>query len=214
MTIAAGFVCSNGLVLCADTEYTGSIRQTGQKVWIREHDNSYVLALAGAGDTALIRLVRNRLFERVDPTKAAREAETELEQILRSAFEDHIDKAPPEARAAGYDVAVLVGVRKGDGRVLLEHSRTAVAWVQSYSCVGVGAPVANYIAETMFTGGMSIQDTIPIACYLLKQTKTFGVMCGGASHVIVIPASGPAEFIDPERIKKLESRRPRLRGAR
>ena len=212
MTIAAGFVCSNGLVLCADTEYTGSIRQTGPKVWVRETD-SYTLAVAGAGDSALIRLVRNRLFERVDPTKAARDAETELEQILKSVFADHIDNAPQEVRYGGqYDVFVLVGVKRGVGCVLLEHSRTAVAWVESYACVGTGAPVANYIAETMFASTMTVQQTVHVACYLLKQTRRFGVMCGGDSHVIVIPASGPMELVQPEQIKKLEHRRPRYRA--
>ena len=97
-------------------------------------------------------------------------------------------------------------------RVLLEHSRTAVAWVDSYTCVGSGAPVANYIAETMFSSEMTVAQAIHVACYLLKQTKTFGVMCGGDSHVVVIPATGVVELILPDRIKKLESKRPRYRA--
>lgn len=213
MTIAAGFTCKNGLVLCADTEYTGSIRQRGPKVWIKDTgDHSrFTVALAGAGDAALIRLVRNRLFERVSATATEREVETVLEGVLKSVFEDHIDKAPREAVNNGYDVSVLVGVRVGARRVLLEHSRTAVAWVDGYSCTGAGAPVANYIAETFFRRNMSMQEAIPLACYLLRQAKTFGVMCGGDSHVLTIPFVGPAEFVPFQTIKKLENKRPRVR---
>lgn len=66
MTIAAGFVCRNGLVLCADTEYTGSTKHSGAKLWARS-DGPLGLAIVGAGDPVLIRLARDRIHERVTP---------------------------------------------------------------------------------------------------------------------------------------------------
>ena len=36
MTIVAGLVCQDGLVLCADAEMTGTVRLSGRKTWFRD----------------------------------------------------------------------------------------------------------------------------------------------------------------------------------
>ena len=63
MTIAAGFVCSDGVVLGADTQVTGqTIKYSRDKVWVLSApDASHCVAMAGAGDAVLIRALRDHL---------------------------------------------------------------------------------------------------------------------------------------------------------
>ena len=46
MTIVAGLVCQDGLVLCADAEMTGTVRLSGRKTWFRDEGQS-AIAIVG-----------------------------------------------------------------------------------------------------------------------------------------------------------------------
>ena len=48
MTIAAGFVCSDGLLFASDTLYSGNNLQSGDKIWTFETDTVQTVC-AGAG---------------------------------------------------------------------------------------------------------------------------------------------------------------------
>ncbi|HEY7058706.1 MAG TPA: hypothetical protein VH458_19375, partial [Vicinamibacterales bacterium] len=67
MTIAIGILCQDGVVIAADTEHTGAIKQPGSKVWGIAPDNAdknpLRVALAGAGDSVLLRSARDRVGE-------------------------------------------------------------------------------------------------------------------------------------------------------
>jgi 20S proteasome alpha/beta subunit len=52
MTIAAGFLCHDGIVLAADTLYTGENKRDAAKLWIFQKGEN-VVGIAGAGDATL-----------------------------------------------------------------------------------------------------------------------------------------------------------------
>jgi hypothetical protein len=219
MTIAAGFVCVDGLVLCADAEMTGHVRHAGQKAWYRDDGDSAV-AVVGAGDVVLIRLFRNRLFERIQGRTTLREAESIIQEILQEVFDGHIDKAPDDARYSGYDLGVIVGIRRGTACRLFEHSRTAVADVQAFKSIGSGAPIADYLAETLFDQSATVLSASTLACYVLQQCKKFAPFCGGASSVILMSSTGQTGFATSSRIawseetvmKAFSAFAPKVRG--
>ena len=194
MTIAAGYVCTNGLVLCADTKMTSTVRSSGQKAWYR-HDGDSSIALVGAGSAILIRLIRNRLFERISPDTNLRDAETLIEQTLRSVYEDHIDKDLEK----NLDVAILVGMRHKRECKLFEHDRTAVADVDSFASIGSGGGIADYLSVALFERS-TVLATSSFASYVLQQCKRFAPNCGGESHIVLIPRDGVTELSTQSRI--------------
>jgi len=65
MTIAAGFVCSDGLVLCADTQYTSSTKFSETKLW--EHSAGDLrLVIAAAGDATLMNIAVEGVTKQLD----------------------------------------------------------------------------------------------------------------------------------------------------
>jgi 20S proteasome alpha/beta subunit len=199
MTIAAGYVCPDGLVLCADTEMTANVRHSGKKAWLMDSGGA-AIAIVGAGDAVLIRLIRNRLFERIRASTTLRKAETIIEQTLKSIFEDHIDRDPSNE----LDVSVIVGVRRGTTCKLFEHSRTAVADVERFTATGSGAPVADYLSEVLLAPDVKVASAVTLASYVLQQCKKFAPYCGGESHVIIMPIRAAAAFVSASRIERSE----------
>jgi hypothetical protein len=61
MTIAAGFVCTDGIVICADTEYANSIaKEYRSKIWRSRHGDCVI---AAAGDEVLMKESAETLLE-------------------------------------------------------------------------------------------------------------------------------------------------------
>jgi ATP-dependent protease HslVU (ClpYQ) peptidase subunit len=199
MTIAAGYVCVDGLVLCADTEMTSAVRSTGRKAWYR-HDGDSSIALVGAGSAILIRLIRNRLFERIEPDTDLRSAETIIEETLRSIYEDHVDKAPKEKLEDGFDVDVLVGIRHKKHCMLFQHDRTAVADVEYFASIGSGGNLADYLSVALYEQS-TVLAASTFASYVLQQCKKFAPYCGGESHIILMPNDGTTDMASPSRVE-------------
>src|SRR5262245_62171423 len=109
MTIAAGFVCSDGVVLCADTELTASYKQQGQKLWLHTYDTLSVV-LTGAGDYVLLKLANSMLSARVKAGMTVSDVEGQIGEVVTEIVSTHVDTAPQWQVASGYDIALLVGV--------------------------------------------------------------------------------------------------------
>lgn len=206
MTIAAGFLCSDGIVLCADTQLTANYKQQGQKVWLHAYDDVCV-GVTGAGDYVLLKLANQQIEQRV---RSGMDTDTILhgvvEPVLASIYDDHIDKAPDwKVNQCGYDLALIIAIRTTSTVRLFESSRTSLAPVMDYRCVGTGSPVGNYIAGTMFSQQLPAHWGQALAAYLIQQTKTHGEDCGGNTNIVLIPNDGPAVFLSPTKIAQSEA---------
>src|SRR5437660_5043389 len=64
VAIAAGFVCMDGMILCADTQetITGYTKNSTEKIAKWEDDN-FTLAVAGSGDSEIVQAVSQKLIE-------------------------------------------------------------------------------------------------------------------------------------------------------
>lgn len=211
MTIAAGFVCADGLVLGADRLITA----TGHKQYRRKtfmfSSAKVTISVTGAGSYGLLKLAAEEITERV---KAAviRDGHVNfdwikhqvVERVVDSIYTKHIDRASDWERVNGYSLRLLIGAKCGHGLKLWESELRSVTEVSGFQCVGGGEPVANYMAATLFSPTMSHIWGRIIAAYLLQQTKVYGDGCGGNSDMIVIPREGPPIVLEHEDIAPLE----------
>jgi len=111
MTIAAGFVCSDGVLLASDTLYSGTARlQYGPKFW-RIDWGEVVLVFGGAGPVAALRRARDEIKQRAHATQ-------DLTDVIRG-VEDSIQVVQSilnPTNAWEDKLHALVGVRANGAR--------------------------------------------------------------------------------------------------
>jgi 20S proteasome alpha/beta subunit len=209
VTIAAGFVCSDGVVLCADTLLSANYRQQGPKVWSWRGGRRVAVAVTGAGPYVLLKLAKEAIFRHLDATKGkgippGYIQHEIIERVIARIHDDHVDKATDWDRANGYGLSLLVAVRECSKATLYETDRRACSEVLAFACVGSGAPVGNYVASTTFSPTLSSAWAEISAAYVIQQSKAYGDDCGGDTNIIVVPNDGTALALSRARIRRLE----------
>lgn len=175
MTIALGILCSDGIVLGVDLQYTTDIIKTaGQKLFVLKPSydarSGYAVLVAGAGNADTIRKCVEVMDETLAETFHGRcpayiELKYSLESALARVFHQHVDSAPVEERH-GLHCDVLVAVRVGQECHLLRSNRTMLV-EERQACVGLGFYLGAYLTELLLGWG------IPTTCEVASQVLTY-----------------------------------------
>ncbi len=199
MTIAAGFVSSEGIVLCADTQevVSGYTKNSTEKIrlWF---DQGLTIATTGAGDTELIETVAEHiersLYSGYSPKKLR--LEHAVQEIIRvtiaSSFEKYI--APyaqfPKDDRPWCDLLTVVSVSNeiNNYDCLFRVSGTTVRLVERAECVGSGLLLAKSLIERFYHPFMDLDELMLAACYIMYQTKKWIDGCGGNTDLMVFSA--------------------------
>jgi hypothetical protein len=226
MTIAAGFVCTDGVVLAADTQITGNLKLHGLKVWeITGPELEYSIAMAGAGDAGLIHALRDKLRKLVQPgalgirplemhalmaSFGIRGSQMSIETVvddleskyLKPFFDEHVVSYPDwqNTRQLYFLLAVRVGARVK----LYQNSFATLGSVDSMSCIGSGVELGGYLQDTLFTADMDTQAARRVSAYLLKQVKFYSPWCGGDSTIMTIPTNGRPFVMTKKEVREAE----------
>jgi len=196
MTIAAGFVCSDGLLFASDTLYSGEQRRYGKKFWTSEWGATTVV-FGGAGTQAGLLRTRDEIERRIEPTADR--------YVVIQAVEEALALVEEKLKPSDYErTEALIGIRTSGGYWLYENQggRSMLSVVDKVSqCVGYGHSLGWYFADSLFKSGMTIEWAKKVAAHLVKQVKTYSSgYCGGRTHLVALPASGSVRFI----VKKAE----------
>jgi hypothetical protein len=94
MTIAAGFHCNDGIVLCADTQETisGYIKGYDGKIITNFLGGDAVVAIAGSGTSDYIRTARDKAVEGLHGLKDLKSIRDKIETNLISFFDVHMSR--------------------------------------------------------------------------------------------------------------------------
>lgn len=190
LTIAAGFYCADGLVLCADTQesITGYAKVNTQKM-TQLQNSVFNMVFTGAGDSGLIDMTVQLMDESLilkKPT-AAMQIEEVLRESLVDTFNRHIapwSQFPTEERPSTPDL--LIGLQFPAGTLLYRANGTTFQRVRESQCVGTGVVLANSLIAKLFDSSMSIAQGWLIALYILHQAKTWVDGCGGNSDILLL----------------------------
>ncbi|HEV3038864.1 MAG TPA: hypothetical protein VHA33_13895 [Candidatus Angelobacter sp.] len=189
MTIAAGFLCVDGIVLCADSQHTGSMTKFDQKkiIEIPGKDGSW-LVITGAGYDNYIAMAVDSLEERFEKCSSNFSAIKDIiKETITEIYEQHIWKFP-----SGWDVPtieLLVAARLASGEVRLwQTAFTSVSTCRQSAFIGMGAEIAQGLASWIYpNNGGYWRMTQIIAKEILAETKRISKECGGMTHVCSIP---------------------------
>jgi len=185
MTIAAGFKVRDGVLLCADTEYSGGVKFYDEKIF-RHHFNggSIAVAIAGNGTNAgmAFRDVCYGLTARATPY-SPKEVEHAIRRAVKKVYDGYVTGVD-ESQNAAFDLIIAVNL-KGIEPYLLASSNRGVAAVDYFASRGSGWNLSDYIVKHLYdplTG--SLVECAIIALQFLSAAKRY---CEGVS--------GPSQFL-------------------
>lgn len=228
MTIAAGVLCTDGMILCADTEHTITEDRKSQASKVRawqtvyphedhETDTRLTIAFAGAGHAdwiaAFIQGMDRDYLMDVPDGFDLQIFEEMLETYNQNFFRDYI-RAYAENPNHRPQTHILVLTQFSDGRRAIFHTHENIvlkAEERSFMAVGAGAPVFEGLANVLL-GDVSVYKPIwtmkqaaSISVYIMDKVKSEVPGCGGNSHILMIPKDGgDQEEIPTRKIKELE----------
>ncbi len=191
MTIAAGFPCVGGLVLCADTQETisGYVKvNTGKMTSLENHVTNIVFT--GAGDTELIEMTIQRMEQALFLNNHGSGAAWSIEQILRDSLVESFNQCVTPYASFPSDqhpnADLLIGVQFSAATSLYRGTGTTLRRVCGPEVVGAGVVLAKALTAQFFDPTMSLVQAGIVALYILHQTKTWVDGCGGNSDILLL----------------------------
>ena len=185
MTVAAGFLCSDGIILCADSEHSDEITKFQRSKVYRFGKN---LVLTGAGQISYIRMAFDKLSDKYeqgipDTPSGARLA---LEEVVVDVYANHI--APFFEVSNRPYLHLITGTRCASGAMALVKSEdTAVFLSDGFETVGVGDYLFRYWADKFFEHTLPMRVMSYLCLFMLYETTKHVPGCGGACVVRRLP---------------------------
>ncbi len=185
MTIAAGIRCSDGIVICADTQHTqGNMKFDQTKVW---GVGDYLL-MTGSGASNLMKMAFDKLAQefmdnRPQDSFAARDV---IENLVQSIHRQHIFPLyrvqHPSAQDMTLELIVCIRCKNGE-LALIDSNLTTAKIVDGYEAVGAGRDVFLYWANRFLWSRLNLELTGYLAKFFLRECKYVSSYVGGETIV-------------------------------
>jgi hypothetical protein len=219
MTIAAGFLCRDGMVICTDSELNYDALKLGtSKSFDLVSKGGTILTITGAGHWNYIRMAIQKigaLWLKIGTTDLGpSDCVALVEAAVLEIYEKHIPLFPGEPKPG---FSLIVGLRSKDGAVsLITSSETAVIVNHTFEIVGVGETFGKYIADLLnrlsgpdgrklwFPNDFSVREAAIWAAYIFWISKRYTPGCGGPTRIEALMCSGERFTLWP--VEPLEER--------
>ena len=189
VTIGVGFLCNDGLLLCADNQITwpDSHKYYERKIYLRMRPE-WTVGFTFAGNPNLAKSFDGKLESAIGliprPYTAAKIQEC-IEALLYSMNVIDGDQS-------GLYMICAISV-PNDDMIMLKTDRKIVSRVRDYDYVGVGD--SSLLRHVGFLIGdkpeyRKVGEALPLAVYLVLQAKRYVDGCGGDTDALVIRPNG------------------------
>jgi 20S proteasome alpha/beta subunit len=203
MTVAAGYICDYGIILCADTQETiaGFVKTSTEKITVFE-GQKHTAALAGAGNNAVqIEMIIQEICDelRDDEPKSF----TAFKGLLHTVL-DRLLPVPyyPKDQA---DVELLIAVRGyGETHLVCTHDNV-FAEVKNFECIGSGVITGRSLFHRYYRRTHTLIMAYIVSAYALHHAKRWVDGCGGNSDIFLLPKdSNTVTRLGSDEVVKLE----------
>lgn len=186
MTIAAGFLYSDGVMLCADTELTQwAATLHASKITLFSCPGGNV-AMAYAGNANLATTAIQKCARRLQEV-SAKEALPEIERLLDKQYRKAVLSHPNHASDSNLAYSMLISLCSPDGELsLYATDQTTVRLIETYECIGIGESLAHYLVRASFRSDMGERQALNLAAFMLACVKDSVPNCGGLSQFVVL----------------------------
>lgn len=205
MTIAAGFVCQDGLILCADTEESLTTFKVRTPKLYMQPTGDLRWAIVGSGWSSSVELAIQKIWDGLSGllVETVDAAHTAIEQVVADVYKTYIF---PDPEGSKRDFSLLIGLWDKSGEtLLLRTDRLVVIRVSEREVIGCGWELASYLLDQTYDPKMGIARGMILATHVLMETKKYVQNCGGDSHIIRIGKDGFVNGMSLDQISDQET---------
>jgi len=193
VTLAAGFSCNDGVVICADTEMSipGFVKYPESKIRVYSKLKTKPV-FTFAGDTNFCGMYMHRIAKTIRDNESKKLGQLE-QAILDEARAIHTEYSTDDYEQCSTLIMSLwwPSIKR---RYLYELSRGVANCIKGVSCCGTGVAVTTGMMRELFSAHLSTQEVTLLAIYFLAEAKAYGDGVGKDSEVIVLHNSGSIEY--------------------
>jgi hypothetical protein len=186
VTIALGFHCPDGIVLCSDTQITNeaAFKYYEPKIFPIESGpdtGPWAVVLTYAGNTEQMKLV----YERLRP-ELYTSGQVPTLKFVREAYEAVLAKAYKQFKSR-FNLATLCAISIPGERNLLLVSKNDLVRESSAECLGVGdSSLIKYLTAFLLPLIFSTNHATLAGSYIVKQAKAYVDGCGGDTLTVAL----------------------------
>jgi 20S proteasome alpha/beta subunit len=194
VTITIGFLCKDGVLLCADTKHSGQMVLYDPKLFPHEFPSGAKSAFSISGNTAFAKLAVDKCQKAIEklakPTVG--EMAEKVEKTLLAIHKSHIYPHPDRNMEGGPDFWMLVALWSPiDGLGTYYTAQTSLVPFDLYHCAGSGEYLAHYIIKPRYQNSLATLNTATaMACTALMSIKSYDANCGGNSEFVLLTREG------------------------
>jgi len=193
VTIAAGFCCQDGIVLCADTQETipGYLKSSTQKLFRYELDH-LTASFTGSGDSILIDMEVQEIVEAFALKKVSdwHQAKNEIKSVLAEIFKKRISPYAAFKEEPRPNAQLLIALQFDDSALLFRTTGTFVKYVTGAECVGVGDILFYALRDRLYHETYTLAQTSRLAIHILNRVKQNTDGCGGNTDMLLLRSTG------------------------
>lgn len=187
MTIAAAFVCCDGIVLAADSEYTCNYsKYEGEKLFQFGNDD-WAIGIAVAGTMDLAKMFVDQLHHELMQSNDVESPESIRGQIIALAKyfnAEYIRKSEEQRQLLAF---IAIQMKSSDQNLLLKLNGDMVAPVHTSDFIGAGDEIARATASWLSHPSMPVNVGVNIALQVLHWTTKRAQYCGQTIYALMIP---------------------------
>ena len=191
VTMAAGFCCSDGVVLCAETQLTHPEGLKENQSKLRKFEDGLVVAMTGAGTWDYMEMAFEKITDdlRRNGTQDLEGLQDAVESNILNIYNNHIAAYPYEPKPG---FSLIFGTWTNGKPTIIKSSDTAVSRSDSFVCFGTGAVLGKYVADLFYSKDISIHRGAILAAYMVWVAKGHVDGCSGRSEIMVVKRDGEA----------------------
>jgi 20S proteasome alpha/beta subunit len=196
MTIAAGFCYDGGILLCADSMYSGgNTKEHRSKIFpVEGIDDWGAAAFVLAGNEGYSKMAIQECSEAIRllpiPRRSIRAVKDLLIDTVKWIYTEHIEQRPVYEQYE-YQVDLLVAVwTRGEGLHLFATRKTAVIEIDTYECIGSAAALAQYLVAPSYEHRADRQQMIVLGIQAIAAAKDSDPNCEGNAEFLSVSQKG------------------------
>lgn len=204
MTIAAGFICTDGIVLGADTKESYESDHTYVRKLEIIQEGDCRAAIVGSGESYPVDYIVPKIKEAIKANlKTTGNVQESLSGLMAEIYSSDAMTAYPKSYPTSHQTQFLVAVRSLDSvNALFLVNSSLVSRVEDGARV-IGYGLMQNMADELSSLNLTVKQASTAAMFLIYETKRRHSFVGGVTHFYTLTSTGltdvPTTWDQPSR---------------
>jgi hypothetical protein len=203
VTIVAGFVTKDVMLLCSDMEEgDGGSKKLVKKISHIKGDG-WQVDVGGAGASAVLDIAFKRLSKEFTASRSRSDMAHDHEEIIRSVLQGVHEEYIWPSKILDYSIELLLGINfKDSEEFFLYRTQEYIPQpIDSYCCIGVGAVLGNYFASLLHSPTLTRTQMLSEGTFIIREVSEFVSDCGKGIQIELTTKDGEHFSLTDEKIE-------------